>query len=389
MKPLGKWSNTTGPFKHPSHLRTGVLLLLLLPLVQTACLCPSLDFLLDPPTAVETVSGDWIHVLFTIPRYPDDDAYHVGGLDEEFAAVIDQAQSQVDVVAYELDLPRVSEALLAAHRDGVTVRVVVESDNLDQEENRALLNELRRAGVSVVEDERTSGLMHDKFAIIDEAWVWTGSWNMTENGAYRNNNHAVLITSPAIAENYVAEFEEMFAGKFGPTSPADTPHPIVTVQVDDPSAGPPRQVVVETYFAPEDGVAAEVIAEIEQAQHRIRFLAFIFTSELIADAMLERAQAGVVVQGVIEARNAENSYSQYDRLRRAVHDVLPDGNPYIMHHKVIIIDDETVILGSYNWTASAETRNDENLLIIHDPEVAALFVTEFGRIYEQARIAQE
>ena len=56
-----------------------------------------------------------------------------------------------------------------------------------------------------------------------------------------------------------------------------------------------------------------------------------------------------------------------------------------MHHKVIIIDDSTVILGSYNFTASADERNDENLLIIHDPEVAALFVEEFGRVYEQAR----
>jgi phosphatidylserine/phosphatidylglycerophosphate/cardiolipin synthase-like enzyme len=132
-------------------------------------------------------------------------------------------------------------------------------------------------------------------------------------------------------------------------------------------------------------VAAQVISEIEGARERIRFLAFTFTSDEIAAAMLERAQAGVVVQGVIEARNAERDYSEYDRLRAAVHDVLTDGNPYVMHHKVIIIDDATVILGSYNFTANAEGNNDENLLIIHDPEVAALFVAEFGRVYEQAR----
>jgi len=88
---------------------------------------------------------------------------------------------------------------------------------------------------------------------------------------------------------------------------------------------------------------------------------------------------------VIESRNAGEEYSQYDQLRGVVHDVLTDGNPYIMHHKVIIVDDVTVILGSYNFTASAKTRNDENLLIIHDPKVAALFVAEFGRMYEQAR----
>jgi phosphatidylserine/phosphatidylglycerophosphate/cardiolipin synthase-like enzyme len=222
--------------------------------------------------------------------------------------------------------------------------------------------------------------------LLNNRLVWTGSWNMTENGTYRNNNNAVLIASTALAENYTAEFEEMFAGQFGPTSPADTPNPrvIITAEIGEEQE---RRAEVENYFAPEDEVATQIIAEIERAQSRIRFMAFIFTSEEIADAMLERAATGVVVQGVIEDRNAERDYSEYKRLRAEVHDVLPDGNPYIMHHKVIIIDDATVILGSYNFTASAEEDNDENLLVIHDPEVAALFVAEFGRVYEQARTA--
>ncbi|MDY7078677.1 MAG: phospholipase D-like domain-containing protein, partial [Chloroflexota bacterium] len=332
-----------------------------------------------PRTITETVSGNWINVYFTSPRYPDDDATHHGGLDEELVAVIEQAQTSVDMVAYDLDLDSVAGALIAAHQDGVQVRLVLESDTAGK-----VVGDLKQAGIPLVEDGRDSGLMHNKFVIIDEQWVWTGSWNLTENGTYRNNNTAVLIASTALADNYTAEFEEMFEGQFGPTSPADTSNPRIAITVET-GEGRERRVEVENYFSPEDGVAAEIIDEIEQAQSRIRFMAFTFTSELIANAMLERAQAGIVVQGVIEDRNAESDYSQYDRLRRVVHDVLPDGNPYIMHHKLIIIDDETVILGSYNFTASAETRNDENLLIIHDPEVAALFVAEFGRVYEQAR----
>ncbi|MEA3339494.1 MAG: phospholipase D-like domain-containing protein [Chloroflexota bacterium] len=336
-------------------------------------------------TVTETVSGDYIRVYFTSPRYPDDDAYHHGGLDEELAAVIEQAESSVDVVAYDLDLERVGDALLTAHRAGVRVRVVVESDNADTQ----VVADLRQAGVPLVEDERESGLMHNKFVVVDEQWIWTGSWNMTHNGTYRNNNDAVLIASPALAENYTAEFEEMFTGQFGPASPADTPNPrvVITVEIGEGEERQERQIKVENYFAPEDEAAAQIISEIEGAQDRIRFMAFVFTSDEIADAMLARARAGVVVQGVFESRNAEREYSEYERLRVAVHDVLKDSNPYILHHKVIIVDDATVILGSYNFTASAETRNDENLLIIHDPEVAALFVAEFGRVYEQAREA--
>jgi phosphatidylserine/phosphatidylglycerophosphate/cardiolipin synthase-like enzyme len=356
--------------------------LIALALAQAAC--SGLDLNLGGSrTVTETVSGDWIRVYFTNPRYPDDDAYHYGGLDEELAVVIGQAEASVDLAAYDLDLMRVANALIAAHRDGIQVRVVVESDNADEE----AVAELKEEGIFVVEDERDSGLMHNKFVVIDEQWVWTGSWNLTQNGTYRNNNNAVLIASAALADNYTAEFEEMLTNQFGPSSPTGTPNPhiIITSKTDE---GRERQCEIENYFAPEDEVATEIIAEIESAQSRIRFLAFTFTSDEIADAMLARAEAGVVVQGVIESRNAEQEHSEYERLRRAVHDVLPDGNPYIMHHKVIIIDDATVILGSYNFTASAEESNDENVLIIHDPEVAALFVAEFGRVYEQARAAE-
>jgi len=346
-----------------------------------------LDRLLGLGVITETVSGDWIRIYFTNPQYSDDEANRYGGLDQELATVIGHAQVSVDVAACDLNLDRVVDTLIQARQDGARVRVVVESDNLDREKNASIVRDLRRAGISVLEDERSSGLMHNKFVVIDEQWVWTGSWNFTENGTYRNNNHAVLIASPALAENYTAEFEEMLDGSFGPTSPADTPHPLVRITVveGEGEAAQERDVMVENYFAPEDQVAARVIERISEAQHRIRFMAFVFTNDEIADAMLERAQAGVIIQGVMESRDAERDYSVYGRLRQAGHEVLKDGNPYIMHHKVIIIDEQTVILGSYNFTINAERSNDENLLIIHDAEVAGLFVEEFGRVYEQAR----
>jgi phosphatidylserine/phosphatidylglycerophosphate/cardiolipin synthase-like enzyme len=369
--------------RKPSRSATLIAVLAILIIAQMACDGPSGG----SRTVSETVSGDWIRVYFTSPRYPDDDTYHHDGLDEVLATVIDQAESSVDVAAYDFDLERVADALIAAHNRGVRVRFVTDSDNADEDAVR----DLQRAGIPVIEDERDSGLMHDKFIVIDQVWIWTGSWNLTANGTYRNNNNAVMIASPALAENYTAEFEEMFSGEFGPTSPADTPNPrvIITAELGEGADGQmqTKQIEVENYFAPEDAAAAQIIAEIRNAKSRIRFMAFTFTSEEIADAMSERAQAGVVVQGVIEDRNAGGEYSQYNHLLQDIPDILPDGNPYIMHHKVIIIDDETVILGSYNFTASAEDRNDENVLIIHDAEVAALFVEEFGRVYETARTA--
>ena len=64
--------------------------------------------------------------------------------------------------------------------------------------------------------------------------------------------------------------------------------------------------------------------------------------------------------------------------------VRTDGNPYIMHHKVVIIDGRTVVFGSHNFTDSANDSNDENLLIIHDPVVAGQFREEFERVWAAA-----
>lgn len=363
----------------PLWLRSGACTLAALTLALAQLACNELD-LSGGRTVEETVTGDWIRVYFTNPRYPDNDAYHYGGVDEQLVAAINQAQASVDVAAYDLDLQSVADALIAAHTRGVRVRFVTESDNADEEAVLALED----AGILIVEDRRDSGLMHNKFVVIDRQWVWTGSWNLTVNCTYRNNNNAALIASAALAENYTVEFEEMFAGRFGPASPAETPNPRVTIafQTED---GQTHEVEVENYFSPEDGVAARIVAAIAGAQRRIRFMAFSFTSDEIADALIARARAGVIVQGVIEKRNAESEYGEYTRLRDAGLDVRLDGNPYIMHHKVIIVDDATVILGSYNFTGNADKYNDENLLIIRDPEVAALFAVEFGRVYEQAR----
>jgi phosphatidylserine/phosphatidylglycerophosphate/cardiolipin synthase-like enzyme len=80
-----------------------------------------------------------------------------------------------------------------------------------------------------------------------------------------------------------------------------------------------------------------------------------------------------------------NQGTEYDPFRQAGLDVRLDGNPGLMHHKVIILDRSIVIAGSYNFSASAEERNDENVVIIYNPDVAAQYLAEFQRVYTQAQ----
>ncbi len=310
-----------------------------------------------------------VKVCFTTPRYPDDASYHHGGLDAMLVSAMDEAQKQIDVAAFELDLKTVAEAMIRAHERGVQVRLVTDTDYADEEAAEMV----RRAGIPVVTDGRDA-YMHDKFVVIDGEQVWTGSWNLTENGTYRNNNNLVIIHSAKLAKNYATEFEELFRGEFGASSPDDTPYP--RVEIGD--------IVVENYFSPEGDLPAPILDVLERAESSIYFMAFAFTDNEIAKAMVAKHRAGLTVQGVVESRNAAGSGSDFADLRKAGVDVRKDGNPYVMHHKVIIVDEAIVITGSYNFTSSAARKNDENVLIIHSPEIAAGYLEEFHRVYAQA-----
>ncbi|MFN2241306.1 MAG: phospholipase D-like domain-containing protein [Anaerolineae bacterium] len=331
--------------------------------------------------AASSQNDDPILVFFTDPAYPDDPADHRDGLDEALAADIDRAQASVDVAAYDFDLESVAEALVAAYRRGVRVRMVTDSDNTEE----LGVRQLRSAGVPVIEDGRDA-IMHNKFVVIDGQVVWTGSWNLTESGTYRNNNHVARIASGQLSENYTAEFEEMFEEReFGPDSPASTPHPQLVV------ADGSEEIRIESYFAPEDRVADRLVELLAGAEDSIRFMAFSFTDDRLGDEMIRQHEAGLTVQGVFEGRNADPVYSEFGRMVEAQPrmDVRLDGNTYMMHHKVIIVDDKAVALGSFNFSEAADTVNDENLLIIYDRGIASLFRAEFRRIYREALEGRE
>ena len=78
-----------------------------------------------------------------------------------------------------------------------------------------------------------------------------------------------------------------------------------------------------------------------------------------------------------------NQGTEFDPFRQAGLNVLIDGIEGLMHHKVFVVDRKIVVLGSYNFSQSAEERNDENLLIIHSPEIAEQFILEFERVAAQ------
>ncbi|KXK12705.1 MAG: phospholipase D/Transphosphatidylase [Chloroflexi bacterium OLB14] len=312
-----------------------------------------------------------IEVYFTNPS-SSLSAQETGGIDQFLANAIDSAKLSVDVAIYSLSLNSVRNALLNAHDRGVRVRMVMESDNLERTDPQIL----KDAGIPILGDRR-EGLMHNKFIVIDESEVWTGSMNFTDSGTYEDNNVVMRIRSVKIAENFSKEFEEMFNDDlFGDSVLAETPNPSLSVD----------GIKIETYFSPDDEIQPTLVNIISMANESLYFMAFSFTADEIGDAVRERAREGVTVAGVMDDEQVESNIgTEFDAFRQAGLDVYRDGNAGQMHHKTIVIDESIVITGSYNFTNSAETRNDETLLVIYNEDIAKLFIAEFQRVYEQAK----
>ena len=329
---------------------------------------PAATVALPVPTVSPTPSLAGVQVWFTDPL----SGRQTGGPEQALLQAVAAARETIDMAIYNFTFDGLGDALIQASQRGVRVRLVMESEAMD----KALPRRLQAAGIPVVGDQR-EGLMHNKFTVIDGQDVWTGSLNYTTASAYQDFNNLVRIHSTQAAQDYQAEFDQMFVNhRFGPDKQPVAPYPQI-------NAG---GVPVAIYFSPADGPAAHVLAELEQARQSIDFLAYSFTSDAISRAISERAKAGVAVRGVFDASQATtNTGGEYPRLKRAGLDVRRSAITGLMHDKVMIIDGQVVITGSYNFTASAENTNDENLVILRDAAIAGQYLRHFEEVYAHSK----
>ena len=137
-------------------------------------------------------------------------------------------------------------------------------------------------------------------------------------------------------------------------------------------------------FSAEDHAVSNLIALVNDAKTSIRFLAFSFTDYPLAKAMIDRTLGGVDVRGVYETFGSNSIGSELKTFRCAQVPVRQDGNGSFLHDKIIIIDDSIVVTGSLNFSSSADDENEENVVIVDNPEIAALYLQEFDKIWNQA-----
>jgi len=315
----------------------------------------------------------WWKVYFTSPGVKRAAAKGLENPERGLIRLVEGAKESFYGAFYELSSQKIAKALIKAYNSGVDIKLIIEKDN----SNRKGIRMIRRAGIEVVTDNRR-GLMHNKFAIIDGRITWTGSYNLTDNGAYRNNNNTIEIHSTKLANIYYDEFIEMFQYKiFGNRKE----HKVFSrlskkyyVKIGD--------ININAYFSPDDNIERIILKRLKKAEKSIHFMAFSFTSDKIGEEIIRRFKNGVKVYGIFEKRGARSKFSEYIKMKIEGIPVKLDRNRYIMHHKVIIIDKRRIIAGSFNYSKSANKKNDENILIIDSEDISNEYLKEFDRLYK-------
>jgi phosphatidylserine/phosphatidylglycerophosphate/cardiolipin synthase-like enzyme len=212
-------------------------------------------------------------------------------------------------------------------------------------------------------------IMHDKFFVIDDRYVWTGSANVSDSDITGYSaNVVVVLDSPGIAAQYTHELDQMYdQGLFHEDKVAATPQ---RIQVGDSW--------VTAYFPPAPGPMDELRYEVQHAKERIDISIFYLTHKQLAGDLIQAHLRGVKVRVIVDATSAKNGYSKHELLRAAGIPVKVENWGGKMHAKACIIDDDVLFAGSMNWTSAGVKDNDENYLKIENRGL----VSQYERWYE-------
>ena len=292
----------------------------------------------------------------------------------------------------------------------------------EERENGDAMLILQRYGVPWLDDtadgSKGSGLMHSKYVVIDQKQVITGSANFTASGMHGdagapqsrgNVNHLLHLKSDALAALFREDFKQMWGD--GPGGASDS-----RFGLGKTSRSAQRVLIgdaaVQVLFAPHKrsnpNHGLQLIAStLAKAKQQLDLALFVFSAQSLTSVIAELQQQGVELRLLADPGFASRSFSEVlDLLGVALADRdcrLEAGNKPLatasrgvgiprlargdkLHHKFAVIDNRTVITGSFNWSPSAAHQNDEVLLVIDSPLLAAHFTREMDRLWRTATL---
>lgn len=258
---------------------------------------------------------------------------------------IDGAHHSVVLAVYTLTEAKVIEALKRKAEAGVAVTVVVDA--------KASPKAKKQLGPLVATIRRSpQGLMHLKVLVIDESQVWIGSANMTFDSLRTHGNLIGAVDHPQLAQEIKGRLLSL--PQSGQASPA---RPIGFSLAEQQG---------ELWFLPSANRAVDRLVQlIDSAQKIVRVAMFTWTHPELTRAVLRAHRRGVQVEVVIDRRQGQGAGAEtvYLLSGAGIPVSLSRGDG-LLHHKMLLVDDEVLVNGSANWTRSAFCRNDDCFVIL-------------------------
>lgn len=295
-------------------------------------------------------------------------------LEDVIVKFIDKAKKRLQIAVQELENRSIAEAIIRARGRKVLVKLVLEQDYLksnravsdpwnpggNNEANRQIQDALLRSRIDVKCDYNTS-IFHQKFIVRDGTSVLTGSTNFTPTGTDDNLNHIVVVHDEKIAKIYSREFREIQQGHFGKRNEGHDKAPTDVIVSNVP---------VRVLFAPDHNPEMEIMKQMMKARKRIDFAIFTYAqSSGIDDTMLRLLEFGMPIRGAFDGKQGAQDWAAIPALKKKgakLFAVKQSDTVRKLHHKLMVLDDQVVIAGSFNYTGPANRLNDENIIILGD-----------------------
>jgi phosphatidylserine/phosphatidylglycerophosphate/cardiolipin synthase-like enzyme len=335
----------------------------------------------------------------------------LGAADDLEAIIVDfiaGARSKLSIAVQELDSEAIARAILAASWRGVHVELFLEQDYLrtslkrdkgipippvpeagetpeqalervqwgpdttDLAENRRILAALLRSDVQTRGDFNPK-IFHQKFVLRDyfdgkattpgNPALLSGSANFTWTDTHVNLNHVFVFHNAFVCRQYEVEFNQLRGGSFGRQRHGDVPE---TYNL----SGVPVKVLFAPDHTPELEFMKQMLKGADVGSNEILFAIFTFAgSSGIDDTMVALSRGGTKIQGVLDPGQANQKWAAPKTMKPPIELFVPkkDGvfkNLRKLHHKLMVIDEQIVVAGSFNYTQPANDYNDENLFVL-------------------------
>ncbi len=292
-----------------------------------------------------------------------------GALKSHLLELINSAQSTISIAIYNMDDPEIAGALEEKKSEGISVRIITEGKNY-------LINRNFFSEVNTVADPINGGLMHEKFAIIDDEWVWISSANFTTSSMYKDLNNALIFDSKSLSHVFNKEFNLMYKGLFSIS------------KLEEATSLTVEGVRLDVRFSPSGGIFDEIVDALKHAKHEVDIAMYAFSDMRISLLLMALDEHGVKIRVLADESWNSSGYSVIPKMKEFSFFKKFD-NPYgLLHDKYIIIDPNSpnakVLTGSYNLTRSAQSKNDEVLIVIHSKEIARLYLENFESLWRRS-----